>query len=329
MTKPDFNILFTSAGRRVVLLRHFRRALDSLGLPGRLVTADLRRSAPAPFLADDRELVPQVSDPGYVDALKTVCVKHRIGMVVPLIDTELHILAPHRREFEALGATLLVSSPETTEICLDKRRTWEFFFRASIPTPAILDPVQLLGDPQAHFPVFLKPAAGSGSQGAVRIDDARELAYYLETAADPIVQEFAEGDEYTLDILVDFRGNVRCVVPRLRLETRAGEVSKGMTVKDPMLLAAGVRVGEALPGARGCITAQCFRNGRGEISFIEINPRFGGGFPLAAEAGADFPRWLIEMALGRDPQIALDGWRDGVVMLRYDDAVFTRRELIA
>ena len=73
---------------------------------------------------------------------------------------------------------------------------------------------------------------------------------------------------------------------------------------------------------------QCFLTSEGEMQFIEINPRFGGGFPLAAQAGADFPRWIIEMMLGRDPQIALDGWIDGLLMLRFDDAVFIPREKV-
>jgi carbamoyl-phosphate synthase large subunit len=123
--------------------------------------------------------------------------------------------------------------------------------------------------------------------------------------------------------LVDFDGKVRSVVPRLRLETRAGEVSKGMTVKHRGIMEATKKVAENLPGALGCLTIQCFLTPAEEIVFIEINPRFGGGFPLSIQAGADFPRWIIEMMLGRKSEIVFDGWQDGVVMLRYDDAVFT------
>lgn len=128
--------------------------------------------------------------------------------------------------------------------------------------------------------------------------------------------------------MVDFQGQVRCVVPRLRIETRAGEISKGVTVKNSALIAAGKKVVELLPGALGCITAQCFLTPNNEIKFIEINPRFGGGFPLSLQAGADFPRWIIEMMLGKDPEIAIDGWHDGIVMLRYDDAIFVTIDMI-
>jgi carbamoyl-phosphate synthase large subunit len=129
-----------------------------------------------------------------------------------------------------------------------------------------------------------------------------------------------------LDVLIDFDGKTRCVVPRLRIETRAGEVSKGMTVKHPGIIAAGKKVAEALPGPVGCITVQCFLTMSGDIVFIEINPRFGGGCPLSFAAGADFPKWIIQMVRGEIPDIRLDGWQDGLVMLRYDEGIFVDKK---
>jgi carbamoyl-phosphate synthase large subunit len=327
----DFNILFTSAGRRVSLVGLFKQALADLELEGRIVTADLRSDAPAHFVADERELVPRVTDPNYIDRLDEICREHDIRLVVPLIDTELNLLAPHRKAFQEKGVTLLVSSPETVEAGRDKRHTHDFFRRAGIPTPSMLDSDQLLADRDnaSSFPVMLKPATGSASTGVTKIRTPIELAFFRSYVQDAIVQEFVQGAEYTLDILVDFIGSVRCVVPRKRIETRSGEVSKGMTVKHPGIIEAGKRLGESLPGAVGCITAQCFLQDDGSISFIEINPRFGGGFPLAAHAGANFPRWIIEWLLGCDPEIVLDGWDDGVVMLRYDAEIFTTKDALA
>ena len=127
---------------------------------------------------------------------------------------------------------------------------------------------------------------------------------------------------------MDFQGKVRSVVPGLPIETRAGEISKGITVKNPALIEAGKKVAESLPGAIGCITVQCFLLASGEIKFIEINPRFGGGFPLAFQAGANFPLWIMEMVLGKNLEIKIDDWQDGVVRLRYDEAIFVTKEMI-
>ena len=328
MTAEAFSVLLTSGGRRVALVREFQAALRSLGVAGRVLVADLRRNAAAFHAADAGVLVPRVTSPEYVPHLLSMCEREGVRMVVPLIDTELHLLAPHREQFAARGITLVVSSPATTELSLDKRTTRDFFLAHGFDTPRVLEAAAILADPSAKYPFFLKPADGSCSVGATRIDDAEALAFHARHTANAMVQEFVRGEEYTLDVLADFTGRVRCVVPRLRIETRAGEVSKGMTVKDPRLLDAGRRVVEALPGAVGCMTVQLFLTGEREVKFIEINPRFGGGFPLAAAAGAKYPEWLVAWALGRDPEVTLDGWTDGLVMLRYDDAVFVRRDEI-
>ena len=320
-----FTILFTSAGRRVSLVRLFRSALEGLEIPHQLITADLRADAPAHAAGDEREIVPRIDNPRYVDRLIEICCKHDARLLVPLIDTELHLLASHRDAFGAVGTTLLLSSPETTDIAHDKRRTAEFFRGHGIPAPRTFGQEELSQIRAISYPVLLKPAAGSGGAGVTKIQSQRELEFFLDYIPNAIVQEYIEGDEFTLDVLVDFSGHVRCVVPRLRIETRAGEVSKAMTVRDAQLIDAGRWVAEAVPGARGCITLQCFRQHDGTLRFIEINPRFGGGFPLSAAAGADFPRWIIEWMLGHEPEIRIDGWQDGLVMLRYDEAVFVDR----
>ncbi|MFZ3172015.1 MAG: ATP-grasp domain-containing protein [Carboxydocellales bacterium] len=324
----NFNILFTSAGRRVSLIRHFKQILGEMNLKGKIVTTDLQRNAPAPFVSDFKELVPRVTEPNYIEVLKEICQRHAIKLLIPLIDTELELLALHRTEFAKKGVTVLVSSKETNEICFDKRKTHDFFLRAGVQTPRILDPEKILSDPVAEYPFLLKPARGSSSIGVTKINNAKELDFFKEYVPEPIIQELVVGDEYTIDVLVDLNGNICSVVPRLRIETRAGEVSKGMTVKNPAIIVAGMKVVEALPGAVGCITVQCFLTPSGDIKFIEINPRFGGGFPLSSQAGADFPRWIIEMILGCKKQIAFDSWQDGVVMLRYDDAIFVSKEMI-
>lgn len=328
MHTNELNILFTCAGRRAALIWNFKKSLAHLGISGKIVTTDLKKNAPASFVADTLELVPKVTEPNYISRLKDICTKYGIKLLVPLIDPELNIISLHKQDFEALGVIVLVSSIETNEICFDKRNTYNFFKSVGVPTPEILNPEEILADAEAKYPFLLKPTDGSCSIGVTKINNAKELEFFKNYIPNAIVQEFVVGEEYTLDILVDFQGQVRCVVPRLRMETRAGEISKGVTVKNSALIAAGKKVVELLPGAIGCLTVQCFLTSNNEIKFIEINPRFAGGYPLSFQAGADFPRWIIEMILGKEPDIAIDNWQDGLAMLRYDDAIFVTREMI-
>jgi carbamoyl-phosphate synthase large subunit len=322
----DFNILFTSAGRRVSLIRCFRRALSDLGLKGTIVTADLKNNAPAAFVGDVHVLTPRVTEPDYVPALEEICRSHAIKLLIPLTDTELGTLALHKERFGNLGVKLMAGTVETNEICFDKRSTYQFFKRIGVATPQVFDPNELQRSEGLSFPLMLKPATGSSSVGVTKIKNAAELEFFSKYIRNAIIQEFIVGDEYTLDILVDFQGRVRSVVPRLRIETRAGEVSKGLTVKHEGLIRQGKFVAESLPGAIGCVTVQAFLTPDQQITFIEINPRFGGGIPLAVQAGANFPRWIIEMCLGREPEIAIDAWQDGLAMLRYDEAIFVNKE---
>jgi len=321
------NILFTSSGRRVELLELFRRALEKLGIDGQIVAADVKKTAPTLFFVDHREQVPTVDDPDYVPMLMDICRRQGIRLLVPLIDSELEVLSANLEAFASLGVTVLVSSPETNRICIDKRQTGNFLRSHGIASPALYSTDEAL-DVLDRKPLFIKPARGSSSIGTACVRTPEELRFHLEHLNEPIIQEFVEGAEYTLDILNDFSGKVCCVVPRLRLETRAGESSKGITVRDQELIETGREVAEALPGAFGCLTLQCFRRPDGKILVIEINPRFGGGFPLSAAAGADFPRAILSLLSGKDPRPDLRDWEDGKVMLRYDAAVYLNREQI-
>lgn len=315
------NLLFTSSGRRVSLIREFKETYRRHGLEGRVVTADLKATAPTAFYSDRHYLVPRVTDPAYLDRLLEICREERIAAVIPLIDTELTLLAENRSRFEEAGIRLLLSSPLLNEIAFDKANTYQFFCAHDIPTPRVYTDGEL-AQGEHRFPLIVKPRTGSSGQGVTLVKNGRELDFFKEYIPGAMVQELALGEEYTLDAFVDWNGRIKTIVPRLRVETRAGEVSKGITRKDPALLEAAAAVVECLPGAVGCITLQCFKAEDGRIAFIEINPRFGGGAPLSIAAGADFPLWTIQMCQGIDLGETDYGWKDNLGMYRYDDAVF-------
>ncbi len=317
-----FNILFTSVGRRVALIECFRAALHSLSLEGKLVGVDMSRMAPAMHVMDHAYQVPPVSSKEYISKLLDICQRENVRLLVPLIDLELSVLSQHSESFREIGTTVLVSDPTTIEIASDKRKTLEFFLSQGLETPRVFDVTGSATLSDLPYPLILKPAMGSSAMDVTRIDNRRTLEFYRDRLHSPMLQEYVQGQEFTLDILVDFHGQVRCVVPRKRMEVRAGEVSKAVTVRDHLIINMGKRVAEALPGALGPITVQGFLTEDRRFKLIEINARFGGGHPLSIRAGADFPRWIIEMMMDAPGSIDSDGWRSGLVMLRYDEAIF-------
>ena len=328
MAKP-VNILFEAAGRRVSLVRAFQKALLVAGIPGKTIAGNSDRRAAALYVADVAEIVPRVSAPHYVEKLLGLCRKHAVSLLVPLIDPALPKLAARAAEFAGVGTRLMVSSPETIAIGANKIATGAFFRENGFRTPHVFSEGEIGRLALSDFPVFAKPAEGSSSIGAGMIQNAEELR--IRRAADPslVVMELVRGEEYTIDVYVDFQGVPRCAVPRLRLETRAGEISKGITVRDETLIGLSLDIARKLPGAIGCLTLQAFKVADGGFVFIEINPRYGGGYPLAWHAGADYPRWMVEEAAGLTPDFARgQAFRANLGMLRYDDEVIVEGELL-
>jgi len=317
----EVNILLTCVGRRVSLLESFRRALADLGVNGRVYGADHSRLAAAFHRADAGFVVPLAREgEAYVEALATICREHEIGLLVPLLDWELETLANGRERFERAGTRALICSPRVVRICRDKLQTFEFLKTHGFDTPEVFAYEQA---PAAGFPLFMKPRYGSSAKDVHKIPDRDALEFYEGTATEEtIIQEFVDGQEHTVDVYAGLDGAARLAVPRRRLKVRDGEVSKAVTVRHAEIIRRSIDLVEAMEECVGVVTLQCFLTPGGRVRFIEINPRFGGGVPLAIRAGADFPRWLIEEHLGRRPDIDPEAWQDGLVMLRYDEAVF-------
>jgi carbamoyl-phosphate synthase large subunit len=316
-------VLLSSAGRRVALLESFRTSMRSLGVDGRVLATDRSAAASAFQLADARFLVPSCSDAGFIPALLEICRREHVTLVVPTIDPELPVLAAAREEFASIGTTIAVSSPDTVAIGADKRATNAWLRTHGFPTVRQASVADVLDAPgEWKFPVITKPFRGSASIGVERARSLDELALRADDD-DVVVESVAAGVEYTVDVLVDSAGSVRCAVPRRRLETRGGEVSKAVTVRSATLIDLVSELASALPGAFGALNVQLFATSECQHpEVIEINARFGGGYPLSYAAGADFPGWLLEDVLGLPSSARADEWRGGVVMLRYDDAVF-------
>ena len=169
--------------------------------------------------------------------------------------------------------------------------------------------------------MILKPAFGSSSKNVFKLENKKDLEYFYPKLEKPIIQEFIIGEEYTIDTYFNFEGKLKCVVPRRRLEVRSGEVSKSITVKDERLINAIYKHFDINNLFFGCVTIQCFKEKGNKFKFIEINPRFGGGFPLSFMAGANFAKWILQETFGLKSEATQDCWKDNVHMLRYDEEI--------
>jgi carbamoyl-phosphate synthase large subunit len=311
----DFAILLSSAGRRVALLELLRADARALGLSPRMIATDLRPQFSAACAAADLALpVPPASHPEFPAAIAAICHAHQVRLLVPTIDPELAPLAAIAEELRAAGTHVNISAPEAVDVARDKFATARAL-GADAPRTAL--PAEIFAAPEGWaFPLLAKPRAGSASSGIRRIAGMNELPALPDGY---VVQELLGGREFTVNLFIA-AGRTVAAVPHLRREVRAGEVSKAITLRDAALAAIAERLPRAVPGLAGALCFQAIEGERGP-KLIEINARFGGGFPIAHQAGAPFTRWLIEAAAGLASSAA-DAWREGVTMLRYDAACF-------
>lgn len=316
------NILISSAGKRVELLLEFQRELRKAVPGGRVIAVDLNPAmSPACHVADAAFAVPRVTDPGFSDSLLDICLREGVRLVIPTIDTELAVLARERRRFAAHGIEIMVSDPEFIATCRDKRLTMRLFEQLGIRNPAPRDKHHPV------FPMFAKPYDGSLSANIHILRSPDELTAEIMANPKLMFMEYIDRSvykEYTVDLYYGADGCVRSIVPRERIEIRSGEVNKGAARKNYLVDYLRSRMGR-LEGVRGCICVQLFhRPADNDVAGIEINPRYGGGYPLSYYAGANFPAAMIaEYILGTPPPYS-DDWTDNTLMLRFDSQVIVR-----
>lgn len=318
----QLRMLISSAGRRVGLLRAFRASAAALGVALEMFACDLQPDwSSACMEADYAFAVPPATSPDFIEAMLGYCERHAIALVIPTIDTELLAYSAARERFAAIGTIVSIGSPAVVEMARDKLLTARFLEAAGIPSPRTASACDLLADDVAwSWPLLAKPRHGSSSKGIHILRDRGDIEHLCLGEA-YVVQEILRGREFTVNMFFDDRGQLGCAVPHERLQVRAGEVEKGVTVRDATLCGLARDLAAALPGAFGALCFQAIMSEDGSASVFEINARFGGGYPLAHHAGATFATWLIEQTLHM-PRSVRDDWTPGVVMLRFDDAVF-------
>lgn len=315
------NILITSAGQRVKLTQIFMESVQTLKLDSKVFTADLNpRLAPACYISDKTFSVCRCTDASYIDQLYELCIKNKINIIIPTIDTELKILSENKDTFQKDGIFIIVPDSYFISICRDKRKTYKYMESIDIPMPKLID----LNNP--HFPMFAKPYDGSLSTNIHVIQSGEDLTTEILNDPKLIFMDYIDKEEFkefTVDMYYGRDNKVKEIVPRERLKIRAGEINKGITRKNYIVNFLKERMG-MIPGVVGCLCLQLFyRESDNQIYGIEINPRFGGGYPLTYHAKANYPEYILREFLLNEKIEYTDAWIDNTLMLRYDQEIIS------
>lgn len=306
------NILLTCVGRRNYLVDYFKSELEPLG--GKVYVANNHPNAAGFITADKAFVVPSVFNPLYIDVLIKICHQFNIRAIISLYDPELPILSKAKDHLAAEGILAIVSSPDVIEVCLDKLHANVFLQSCGICIPKTFQDKDLvlsrIRTNKINFPIILKPRWGNASLFLLEATSKEELNLYYSKIQDlikkstpfiinkgepqyeqVIFQEKVNGQEYGLDVINDLNTNYMATIVKKKIAMRAGETDIAITENSPELTALGELISNKL-GHIGNLDVDLFLSPTGPV-VIDMNPRFGGGYPFSHLAGVNLPTAII------------------------------------
>lgn len=312
------NVLLLSSGSKVALTRIVARSCKKRGIT--LHAIDKSENVPTSHFVDSFKVIDQED---WQSATLQYCLDHRIGLVIPSRHDDLLELAQESESFSNHGIQIGISSLESITVCIDKYSTYKFLNEHAFPTPKTYllnhNTVESL---ELEYPFIIKPAKGSASSGVRIVNCASEITP-AELSGSHIAQALANGKEYTVNVYVSRAGECICAIPHQRIVVENGESVQAITERIPNLVELARDVSTALPGAWGPLNIQAFYESEtNSTQIIEINPRLGGGFPLADQAKGTFIEWLMQEAFENKQIQTYTDWINGLRMMRYRDAFF-------
>jgi carbamoyl-phosphate synthase large subunit len=305
-------------------MNNFRKAAKELGLHVNIVAVDMDPLwSPACEAADVAFPVPRCTAEDFMPQMLDICRKQKVDLIIPTIDTELMPYVEHKDMFIKIGTDIHIGDAQFVAVARNKEETARLLQSHNVPVPDSWDATGYMEKREnISFPLLIKPKDGSCSKGISLVSSTEEMQALIEVQKDLLIQEVCKGQEYTINCFYDRNGKCVSCVPHLRKFVRDGEVCLAQTERVPAFTAIAHQFSKIFKGIWGCICFQGFKKDDGSVKIFEINARFGGGYPICDYAGGTYARWLLQDLIGVDPDYH-DDWREGVRMLRYDEAFFS------
>ena len=310
-------ILLTSVGRRSYLVKYFKEAV---GVRGEVHVSNSNNLTPAFQLADKCVVSPLIHSDEYIPFLLNYCKQNDIEAIISLFDIDLPILSSNKKQFNEQGVQVIVSDPEVIEICNDKKKTQDFLNNCGLNSTLtylnLEDVKSALNRGILKFPLIIKPRWGMGSIGVFEAKNALELEVFFNKTMEEIktsylkfeikqeveeyvlIQEKLSGQEYGLDIINDLDRNYKNTIVKIKHAMRAGETDCAEVVDNPILKMVGKKISENLRHIGNMDVDVFLINERPYI--LEMNARFGGGYPMSHIAGVNLPRAIISWLRNED-----------------------------
>ena len=309
------NILISCAGGPAAV--GAIKSLREINFKGNLVTIDCDPLAVGRYLSDVNYIVPLSTSKNYWDKVFNIIIKEKISLIIPTGDSDIRHFSKHKKKLEKLGVTVFMSDYDSIIKCQDKKLFFDYC-HSNFPFPFTSSNYRDL-----KFPMFAKPEYGSGSRGAkicYKISDIKALdkEESVHRSSNYLFQEYLPGQEYTVDVLCDLEANPIVVVPRKRLQIKAGISSKGQVIKNKKIedLCKDLCIYLNL---KGPVCIQLKEDSKGRFKFIEVNPRLGGGTYFSTLAGVNFLELMIKIK--NNQQFKIPKFKEITVLRYYNEIV--------
>ncbi len=317
------NILISSIGRRGYLARYFRDALDG---DVRIIGTSNTKWTVGFHECDQCFLMPDIASEAYISTLLRVCEEQKVDAILSVFDHDIVALSQHLERFQDLNIKIFLPTAFTSEVCFDKMKTYQFLTENEIGALKTYDDLseakKALTQKEIQFPLMVKPKKGFGSADLFKANNLDELEVFFNYRPSMVIQEFAAGEEYSFDILHNLNSEVVKVYCKKKMAMRSGETDKAIMLKDKKLIDFGLKLGSLFDN-KGPMDVDFFMTSEGEVKVLEINPRFGGGYPISHAAGANFPSAMIGMLKGEKYSFEYPDYNSSVVMMKDYDFRFT------
>ncbi len=310
------NILITSVGRRRYMIDFLRDALNGAGE----VHVSNSQYTYVFEYADKSVITPLCFDEEYIPFLKEYCEKNDIKLIISLFDVDLPVLSANKAVFEDIGIRVVVSDPDVISVCNDKWETYKFLSENNFYTPKtyinLEEALDELSNNVISYPVVVKPRWGMGSIGVFTADNEEELRVFYKKAKKAminsylkyeskadfehsiIIQERLLGQEYGMDVINDLEGNYVSSVIRRKIAMRAGETDIAEIENNSIIMTESTRLGKILKHI-GNLDCDVFLVDN--VPYIlEMNARFGGGYPFGHMAGVNLPLAILKWVKGEE-----------------------------
>lgn len=328
------NILLTSVGRRSYLVHYFREAL---GDKGKIHVSNSSALTPAFSAADCAVLTPMIYDKEYIPFLLSYCKNNHIKVIVSLFDIDLPILSKHKKEFKEIGVSVIVSDRKVIEICNDKYLTYRFLIDNGFLSPktylTIDDALTAIENKEIEYPLIVKPRWGMGSIGVLIAENQEELyVFYKKTLGQIknsylkyeslknidesiIIQEMLKGQEYGLDIINNLNQVYQNTIVKVKHAMRSGETDCAEVVDNSLLKETGKSLSNKL-GHVGNLDVDVFLVDE-KPYILEMNARFGGGYPFSHIAGVNLPKAIMQWV--SDEEVSIDIFKEEFGVIAHKD----------